>query len=242
MNTERSTSTLDTPTPSDDAPLPDDVLTLQAMIRELLDALKKKQDECEGVQQRLDLLLRKLYGPKAERFDPSQPWLLPEMAPNAAADPEPSPPVELPSEESPSNGRVKKRNGGGRKKLPENLPRVRKEHTLPEARVKGGVNNGFLKLILESPKYQDSILADAGGSTIKHIYISKIDKMLVAVPKDPTEQENIKTRLLAQSNLLHESELQLMKLGRLKTALMQDLLTGRRRVTTLLSEPFEAQQ
>jgi transposase len=111
--------------------LPDDVPTLQAMIRELLDALKQSQHECEGVQQRLDLLLRKLYGPKAERFDPSQPWLLPEMAPNAAADP--SPAEELPSEESPSPGNVKKRNGGGRKKLPDNLPRVRKEHTLPEA-------------------------------------------------------------------------------------------------------------
>src|SRR5437588_9901509 len=81
MNTERSNSTLNTPsTPVDDALLPSDVLTLQAMIRELLDALKKEQREREGVQQRLDLLLRKLYGPKAERFNPEQPWLLPEMA------------------------------------------------------------------------------------------------------------------------------------------------------------------
>src|SRR5260221_5009767 len=80
MNTERSNSTLNpTPTPVDDTPLPSDVLTLQAMIRELLDALKKEQREREGVQQRLDLLLRKLYGPKAERFNPEQPWLLPEM-------------------------------------------------------------------------------------------------------------------------------------------------------------------
>jgi hypothetical protein len=80
MNTERSNSTLNTtPTPIDNVPLPNNVLTLQAMIRELLDALKKAQHEREGVQQRLDLLLRKLYGPKAERFNPEQPWLLPEM-------------------------------------------------------------------------------------------------------------------------------------------------------------------
>lgn len=104
------------------------------MIRELLDALKHEQHEREGVQQRLDLLLRKLYGPKAERFDPNQPWLLPEMAPDAAvAVSEESPNEESPDEESPSNGTPKKRNGGGRKKLPENLQRIRVEHTLPEA-------------------------------------------------------------------------------------------------------------
>jgi len=61
-------------------PLPSDVPTLQAMIVELLDALKKSQHEREGLQQRLDQLLRRLYGPKAERFDPHQPWLLSGLA------------------------------------------------------------------------------------------------------------------------------------------------------------------
>ena len=84
MNTERSNSTLDpTATSIDDLPLPSDIPTLQAMIRELLVVLKNEKHEREGLQQRLDLLLRKLYGPKAERFDPNQPWLLPEMAPSA---------------------------------------------------------------------------------------------------------------------------------------------------------------
>jgi transposase len=125
MHTERSNSTLDR------AALPDDVPTLQAMIRELLDALKKSQHEREGIQQRLDLLLRKLYGPKAERFHPDQPWLLPELA----VEPSSEKPLceESPNEETPISGAKKKRNGGGRKKLPENLPRVRIEHTLPEA-------------------------------------------------------------------------------------------------------------
>jgi hypothetical protein len=78
MNTERSNSTLnssptrsDAPTPTplnDGTTLPEDVATLKAMIRELIVSLKKEQHEREGVQQRLDLLLRKLYGPKAERF------------------------------------------------------------------------------------------------------------------------------------------------------------------------------
>ena len=133
MNTERSNSILDTPpTPLVHALLPDDVPTLQAMIRELLDAFKKKQHECEGVQQRLDLLLRKLYGPKAERFNPEQPWLLPELATE-------SPGEQSLSEESPATEDAtgatpkRQRNGGGRKKLPENLQRIRIEHTLGEA-------------------------------------------------------------------------------------------------------------
>src|SRR6516225_4840772 len=61
-------------------PLPDDPAVLKQMIRELLDALNKERHEREGLQQRLDQLLRRLYGPKAERFDPNQPWLLPELA------------------------------------------------------------------------------------------------------------------------------------------------------------------
>src|SRR5271156_4720005 len=134
MNTERSNSTLDTtPTPIADTPLPGDVLTLQAMIRELLDALKKAHHEREGVQQRLDLLLRKLYGPKAERFNPEQPWLLPEMTPeNGATDATAAPTEPSPSEELPGNDKPRKRNGG-RKKIPDHLVRVRTEHTLSEA-------------------------------------------------------------------------------------------------------------
>ena len=138
MNTERSNSTLNaTPLPVGDTPLPSDVLILQAMIRELLDALKKEQREREGVQQRLDLLLRKLYGSKAERFNPEQPWLVPEMATDAATQT-----ADLPNEHSPTtddtngaNDAAKKprRNGGGRKKLPDNLQRFRIEHTLNEA-------------------------------------------------------------------------------------------------------------
>src|ERR1700691_1205056 len=83
MNTERSISIVAAPIPLHaDAPLPDDVPALHALVRELLDTLKKTRHDYEGVQQRLDLLLRKLYGPKAERFDPNQPWLLPELAPD----------------------------------------------------------------------------------------------------------------------------------------------------------------
>jgi len=116
-------------------PLPDDVPALQAMIVELLDALKKSRHEREGLQQRLDQLLRRLYGPKAERFDPNQPWLLPELAnnnggANAATVATPSANTDATTAATMAKP---KRPGHGRKKLPADLPRRRIEHTLSEA-------------------------------------------------------------------------------------------------------------
>jgi type I restriction enzyme S subunit len=40
----------------------------------------------------------------------------------------------------------------------------------------------FLKYLLESPLYQKLIFRDASGSTILHIYITRINKMLIGVP------------------------------------------------------------
>jgi transposase len=120
------------PAAADDvlAALPDDVAVLKAMVRELLQSLQTERREREGLAQRLDLLLRKLYGPKAERFDPHQPWLIPEMAPDAAT-------AEAATEAAPAAAEAAtskaKRSGHGRQPLPADLPRRRHEHTLPEA-------------------------------------------------------------------------------------------------------------
>src|SRR6516165_760120 len=113
-----------TPIPDATGLLPDDPIILQQMIRELLDVL---------TQHRLDLLLRRLYGPRTERFDPNQPLLIPDAfdAPDAPAaedclpttDPKPEPATET----------KKKQRGHGRKGLPKNLPRVKVVHELTEA-------------------------------------------------------------------------------------------------------------
>jgi transposase len=105
---------------------------LQAMIRELLEALHKARHERDGVQERLDLLLRKLYGPKAERFDPNQPWLLPEMAASAANEDEATQPPANQDADDQAATKAKAK-GHGRKPLPADLRRQRVEHTLPEA-------------------------------------------------------------------------------------------------------------
>jgi transposase len=124
---------VDTPTSSASPttpPLPNDVATLQAMIRELLDALQKEQREREGLQQRIDQLLHRLYGPKAERFDPNQPWLIPEMVQADAG----AAPTTAEADAAADSATAKpKAPGHGRKPLPADLPRRRVEHVLPEA-------------------------------------------------------------------------------------------------------------
>jgi transposase len=132
------------------------------MIVELLDALKKSQHECAGLQQRLDQLLRRLYGPKAERFDPNQPWLLPELA-TAHADTNGATAAPTPAADNDAATAAKpKRPGHGRKPLPADLPRRRTEHALPEAQrvcpCCGEVCRQFGEEISEQLDYQPASL------------------------------------------------------------------------------------
>jgi transposase len=138
MNAERlpAPSTTPTPRPTPTAatapgngpPLPNDVAVLHTLIRELLATLQEVKHDRDGLQARIDLLLRRLYGSKAERFNPDQPWLLPEMAPTAATDPPATTEPDADAAAAPT-----KRKGHGRNSLPKDLRRERIEHTLSEA-------------------------------------------------------------------------------------------------------------
>jgi type I restriction enzyme S subunit len=44
------------------------------------------------------------------------------------------------------------------------------------------VDSRFLAYLLQAPFYQDRMAADADGSTIKHIYITRVDKMPLDLP------------------------------------------------------------
>jgi transposase len=110
-----------------DAALPDDPVVLQGMIRDLLMTLKDTRHELDGVRHRLDLLLKRLYGPKAERFDPNQPTLFDGCPPLPVPEPTPASPDE--PEATPHS----KKKGHGRRPLPEHLRRQRKECDLSDA-------------------------------------------------------------------------------------------------------------
>ena len=88
----------------------------------------------------------------------------------------------------------------------------------------------FLKLLLESPSYQEKMLEEAGGSTIKHIYITIVNRMLLGVPRALKEQTAIANALSDVDVLISELEKLIAKKQAIKTATMQQLLTGRTRL------------
>jgi transposase len=113
--------------PTDAEHLPDDVATLKGMVLELLASLHDRDRNIEGMQHRIHLLLRRLYGPRGERFDPNQLLLFVEMA--AGQDTAQEAPTEPPTPGEPQ----RRCRPHGRRRLPENLPREPRHHELSEA-------------------------------------------------------------------------------------------------------------
>jgi transposase len=109
-----------------DAPLPDDLETLKRMIRELLVLLRERDRNLSGVQHRLDQLLRRLYGPKGEKFRADQPALFALLGELVEAPPAPTTP-------SVETKPAAKKKGHGRRPLPADLRRERVVHDVSEA-------------------------------------------------------------------------------------------------------------
>lgn len=94
------------------------------------------------------------------------------------------------------------------------------------------LHNYFLYYWLqyEKPRFEGI----ASGSTIVTIGLQFFKRYRIAHPRDPEEQISIANALLKSEETARRFEETLVKLHRLKTALMQDLLTGKVRVTPLL--------
>jgi transposase len=107
--------------------LPDDPELLKGMILELLASLQQHQRDKDALQHRLALLLQRLYGPRGERFDPNQPLLFPDAA--AAQDQTAAAATEPAAPDKPK----RKCRPHGRRRLPEDLPRVPRHHELTQA-------------------------------------------------------------------------------------------------------------
>jgi transposase len=106
--------------------LPDDVATLKRMVLELLASLHERDRDIEGYRHRINLLLRRLYGPRGERIDPHQLLLFAEMA--AGQDTAPAP-----TEPAAADKPKRRCRPHGRRRLPDNLPREPRHHELSEA-------------------------------------------------------------------------------------------------------------
>jgi type I restriction enzyme S subunit len=62
-------------------------------------------------------------------------------------------------------------------------------------RPNGRMDPYFMRYLLSSSSYQQRMIRDADGSTIKHIYITRVDKMDVAFPPSLREQQRIVSAL-----------------------------------------------
>ncbi len=66
----------------------------------------------------------------------------------------------------------------------------------------------YLLYLLQTPEYQGKMMADAGGSTIKHIYITKVNQLLIPVPPLDKQQEIIDV-LLAYDSMIDNCNAQI---------------------------------
>ncbi|WP_316181363.1 MULTISPECIES: restriction endonuclease subunit S [unclassified Bradyrhizobium] len=100
-------------------------------------------------------------------------------------------------------------------------------------------NSKFFFSIFRTSQYQARLIADAGGSTIKHIYITNVEKMLFTKPEKDEERDLIVAICGAVEKGLLEERKRLAKAKLLKSGLMQDLLAGRVYVGSLLRDAPE---
>lgn len=112
--------------PTDAEQLPDDVAMLKRMVLELLASLHDRDRDNEALRHRIDLLLRRLYGPRGERIDTNQLLLFAEMG--ASQDTSPAPPETIVATKPKRRCRPH-----GRRRLPDSLPREPRHHELSEA-------------------------------------------------------------------------------------------------------------
>jgi transposase len=122
------TTNVPLPTPEQ---LPGDSETLRHMVIELLTTLRRERLDKDQLQHRVDLLLRRLYGPRTERFNPDQLLLFDEPA--DGQDTPPPADSAASSSTAKSSGSRRKAKPHGRRPLPEDLPRRPQHHTLTDA-------------------------------------------------------------------------------------------------------------
>jgi transposase len=108
--------------------LPRDMNACHAMIEELLAALKEKEALATKLQQQLEQLLRHRFGQRSDRMDPEQMMLFYEELKEKL---EQATEEERDEEEEGKRPR-RKRKGHGRRKLPKDLERERREYDVPE--------------------------------------------------------------------------------------------------------------
>lgn len=101
---------------------------------------------------------------------------------------------------------------------------------------KESIDSDFLLWALRTSQVQDAIRLQQKGTTFMEITLADMRNIQVALPMEKNEQSLIAETLNQHERLYRDYIIQRNKLASIKTALMQDLLTGKTRVTPLLEK------
>jgi type I restriction enzyme S subunit len=100
------------------------------------------------------------------------------------------------------------------------------------------LDHKYLVYTIYSERIQKRLFELAGGSTVGHIRVGDIRNLPIAHPLNVEEQLKISNILSGVDLLLEQSRKELIKYSALKKGLMQDLITGKVRVTPLLEDKY----
>lgn len=92
------------------------------------------------------------------------------------------------------------------------------------------VTGEFLWSALMGGVYQERMLYEAGGTTIRHIYISRLAKMPLAVPPKPEQSTiniDLRRKLGKQDALIKQAETAIALLQERRSALISAAVTGK---------------
>ena len=239
-----------TPSTINLATFPDDPAVLKHMIEELLRELRKERRDRQEVQQRLDALLRRLYGPRPTPNDPNQPSLFPD--PVNDTPPTPPPP---PEEENQSSRRGKSNKPHGRQRPSRELRHVPQRYELTAAeRLCPECNQERREIGVETTKQYDYKPAEV--FVIEHQQVKYACKCceghvaMAAKPPQPIEKGLPGPGLLAQIVVdkyldhlpLYRTEHRLARLGaKLSRSTMCDWMAACAELLTPLWELLKCQ-
>jgi transposase len=148
--------------------LPDDPVILKRMIEELLAALRQERHDKEALQYRLDQVLRRLYGPRAERLDPNQPLL---FAATTAEDPATAAAATDDATASDGDAQGTKPRGHGRQRIPAHLMRDRRVYELTEAE-RRCPGCGVVRVVLGQQTCEQLDYVPASLRVIEHVRLT----------------------------------------------------------------------
>jgi type I restriction enzyme S subunit len=101
---------------------------------------------------------------------------------------------------------------------------------------KDGVYPQFLEIALRTHYLQRQIKNLTATTATPSLTMTQIRSLLVAIPRNQSEQKVITEHISRITKVIDENASRLAKLKLQKTGLMQDLLTGKVRVTDLLNQ------